>query len=651
MVDGITENIFLVNAPAGSGKTTNIKNMIITHTINQPNDNILCITYTNRAADELKKGIESQYVHISTIHSFLNKFVSIYFSKREIIDLYFEFYKDNIMKRINNINSDVSISESNERYIQKYGKLDFETVKSNIKSIAYNESNFSAFLYGMLSHDDLIIFTEEIFKKIPKVKKRLSQKYQLIFIDEYQDSSASVLRIFCESIVNTETKLYFLGDKMQQIYKNYDGSFESEASTLNTSISLDTNHRSVTEIITILNNLYNDDSFKQNPSSENIDKKPEHLPRVLICNNIEKKLDEEREKYPDALLLYLFKRKKFETIGAGNLYSKVDKMDKYQFPSQISASDVLTDNSSENQDPLFKLMFLINRISTFYESNNLGGCMKLFKLNSKIFNKSVFTLTSHADKTRITKLLESIIIIYYDLENKSCINDVLEILKTTSIVKSDYIDFIREDSEYTFVLEIKVSEFRAITLFLEKQNISTQHGVKGESHNTVFFIAEDSKQTPIVYMYDFFKLWSNIEISLIDLERFYYEYKKSIDEVVQHIGFKLREINKPILDVNFDYLLEKSKQLLELFGENNIFMLLFSEPYQNFISKPNVKNAKECFKETIPYGVLSAYRLFYVGCSRARKNLSIFIDQSKLNEFEEKFIKKLESIGFIVERY
>lgn len=57
MANEIEKNIYLVNAPAGSGKTTKIKKMIVEHTISSPRDNILCITYTNRAVDELKKGI------------------------------------------------------------------------------------------------------------------------------------------------------------------------------------------------------------------------------------------------------------------------------------------------------------------------------------------------------------------------------------------------------------------------------------------------------------------------------------------------------------------------------------------------------------------------------------------------------------------
>ena len=89
MADAIN-NCYLVNAPAGSGKTTNIKAMIKNILSINPNDNLLCITYTNRAADELAKDFTMKNIVIGTIHSFLNKFMKRYFSHSDILELYFE---------------------------------------------------------------------------------------------------------------------------------------------------------------------------------------------------------------------------------------------------------------------------------------------------------------------------------------------------------------------------------------------------------------------------------------------------------------------------------------------------------------------------------------------------------------------------------
>ena len=85
-------NCYLINAPAGSGKTTEIKSIVQRCIIDNPKDNILCITYTNRAADELSKGILSKNVFIGTIHSFLHFFLKPYFAHQDILELYFEIY-------------------------------------------------------------------------------------------------------------------------------------------------------------------------------------------------------------------------------------------------------------------------------------------------------------------------------------------------------------------------------------------------------------------------------------------------------------------------------------------------------------------------------------------------------------------------------
>jgi len=59
MVNEIIDNIFLVNAPAGSGKTTWIKQEVQEYLKKYLDNNILCITFTNRAALELGQGIDS----------------------------------------------------------------------------------------------------------------------------------------------------------------------------------------------------------------------------------------------------------------------------------------------------------------------------------------------------------------------------------------------------------------------------------------------------------------------------------------------------------------------------------------------------------------------------------------------------------------
>lgn len=172
------------------------------------------ITYTNRAKEELNSRINSKNVTVDTIHSFLSDFVGLYFSKPEVIDLYLQVFEKKIKALIDNGEDD----SKNARYIDKFGKLDFETIKNNLHKVFYNEQSYSSYYYGGLSHDDMLLFCRKMFEKFEMLKKRLSNKYRYIFIDEYQDTSADVLYIFYQSVLNTSSTLYeIMNSKADQI--------------------------------------------------------------------------------------------------------------------------------------------------------------------------------------------------------------------------------------------------------------------------------------------------------------------------------------------------------------------------------------------------------------------------------------------------
>lgn len=194
MANELEKNIYLVNAPAGSGKTTKIKQMIVEHTISCPRDNILCITYTNRAVDELKKGITNNHITISTIHSFINSLIAPFFTLPQTKELYWSIFEQRIQQRIKNIAQDKKIEKSNKKYIEKYGGLTDSIIKDNIRGISYGETEFTSLYYGRLSHDDLLMFARVLMERYPNIRKKISNKYQVVFIDEYQDTSAVTVK-------------------------------------------------------------------------------------------------------------------------------------------------------------------------------------------------------------------------------------------------------------------------------------------------------------------------------------------------------------------------------------------------------------------------------------------------------------------------
>lgn len=645
MVNEINENIFLVNAPAGSGKTTIIRKMVDEHLRTHKDDNILCITYTNRAAEELGKDIDSDKVFFGTIHSFINHFISSFFSHKAVIDLYWEVYKKQIQERIENIDGKENVKESNQKYIEKYGKLDIETVFNNIDNISYNEAPYNSLYRGALSHDDLISFTKKMVDKFPVIKRKIADKYQLIFIDEYQDTSADVLYIFYEAMKNSKGRMYLLGDKMQQIYKTYDGTFESRFLTLNRSFNLKINYRTTPRIVSILNNIYNVEEYNQCAYSKKSDSDMDYLPEVIITESVETVLAQKRQKHADMLILYLLNKDRFYSIGAKNLYDAVYNMDKYAFGKKYSVVDVLTKKIDDNPDKLFKLLFLFWQINMDYERKLYGKVIRTIKENARIFNVSQYTIKKHEDKKKIDMLLQQI---FHQFKKDVSIKEFLLLVKQLDMVDSEYLDEIMGDEEYNDVLEISIREFHNLSNYLQDPHISTQHGVKGESHDTVAFIAADSKNNPVVHMSKFFELWSLFEINLPEFEKIYYRYKKLIIDIETMVGMKCSDMKKGDYECCEEEIYKEIYLFQQEYSENNYYKYLLKDVIDKYLVKKGVTNVRNCLKENLVYGSLSAYRLFYVGCSRARKNLSIIIDKNDIKEFEEKLVVKLKKCGFTI---
>lgn len=646
MVDGVVENIFLVNAPAGSGKTTWIRQQVESYLLKNSNDNVLCITYTNRAAEELGRDLNSDRVYFGTIHSFINDFIGSFFSHTEIIDLYWEIYKDQISERIQNVEQKNNWIESNEKYKEKYGRIDLDTVRANIAAISYNEAPFNSLYRGALGHDDLISFTRLSVDKFPVIKKKISDKYQLIFVDEYQDTAADILHIFYTSIVGKKSKLYLLGDKMQQIYKNYNGEFEEQFKTFNKSVSLSTNYRTTPKIVDILNYIYNDEALKQYPYEKNSNDAMKFLPKVLIVTDMEKSVSDFRGNNKEALVLYLSNKARFYNIGAGGLYDAYGKMEKYQFGRKYNAVDILTKEEVRANDALLSFLFIVDQMVRDYMQGCYGEVLRSIRKKWVYCNSEKYTIKLHSDKSVVKAQLEKIVNAYANVS--TTIDEFFNVCLKEDFIKKEIYSAIVEDMDYQLIRDVNIQEVKILSDYLNDPRISTQHGVKGESHDTVVFVADNSKNPP-VHMSKFLELWSDMSITLSEFDNFYYCYSSMIKEVEVAIGMKCSELKVD----TYTPVASTIDSLLQAFISDNetnpYYIYLLKTKMDKYNGKKNVTNVKACLKEGTVYGVLCAYRLFYVGCSRARKNLVIMINKADITTFESKLRSKLISCGFEVE--
>ncbi|WP_036464611.1 ATP-dependent helicase [Mycoplasmopsis sturni] len=284
-------------AGAGSGKTK-VLTRKVTYLINDlgisPN-NILAVTFTNKAANEMHERI-SKYIEntkdlkIFTFHSLctwiLRKYINLlgYPNNFLIID---EVDKQQILA---DIYKKVGLSQEQVTYknmIQyiSYAKnnfLDVYELANNLK-LNYDDpvvQTYQEYLNelarkGVLDFDDLILECHRLLSEHPNVAAYYKKQFSYILIDEFQDTSEIQYDII-KKIVGDDTHLTIVGDPDQTIYTwrganvNLILDFEKEHQDVKT-IVLDINYRSTGKILDAANKLiqHNKKRFSKNLITKN----------------------------------------------------------------------------------------------------------------------------------------------------------------------------------------------------------------------------------------------------------------------------------------------------------------------------------------------------------------------------------------------
>lgn len=672
----VVSNVFFTNAPAGSGKTHFIKDKINCILDKKPYAKILCITYTERAANELKARVFSKDVFISTIHSFVNYFISPYYMHLEAINLYYELYKKDVEKRIQD-NKVLEVEDSqnrNKKYLENKEldpsmELTLDLIKENTRTIYYNEHNYNTLYYGGLSHDNLLEFAFAFLKKYPVLQFRLREMFQYIFVDEVQDTDAKILHLFYNAVKETSTELYYFGDKMQEIYENYDGSFENEYKSFDNSLSdeFKFNHRSSEEIVILLNNLYGRKDTERQHSKAGYNG---ILPKLIICSNNAEYYNSHISELDGFLHLRIANRARFSRDDPNEsmeeLYDKIMKI--YPHGSRITPIDVMLPPKEENSpDILVDFFFIFGKLITSFENKHYAEVIQIISRKTFIYldgrKRNIFhskmKVLEHDDKLRIQKLLKKALK-EYTCDSNYTLGTFLEYLVKQNVINSDFVEYIcqLEDDEgkkiYSEILGVDLGEMKRLVMYKEKQIISTQHGVKGEGYSKVCFWSEDSrKNRPYVYMHDFFRMYTQlVGFSLETFQSFYYKYKSSIIELEKNIGVNISGLRSAnITEKN----IQLFDQILEEFEIDIYFNYIFGNGIKSYKKKraenklPTLKSIQEIFKPDAVNRILVAYKLFYVGCSRAKDELIVLVEHDKILDYEESFKTNMRKIGFFVE--
>ena len=272
----------LVVAGAGSGKTRVITYRIanlLAHGIKPYN--ILAITFTNKAANEMKERVENLLgtggsdCTISTFHSLCNRILHIDIERigmgknfniidtddsksimRKIIkDLGYDPKKNKERPILSAISKAKNINVGPEEYAAKYAIDDFTKKVSK----CYDEYEKRKYTANVLDFDDLLVKTAKLFKENPDILDKYQEKYKYILIDEYQDTN-DIQFLIVSYLASKYKNICVVGDEDQSIY-SFRGanirnilSFESDFENAKI-IKLEQNYRSTQNILNTANRV------------------------------------------------------------------------------------------------------------------------------------------------------------------------------------------------------------------------------------------------------------------------------------------------------------------------------------------------------------------------------------------------------------
>ena len=341
------EGPLMVLAGAGSGKTR-VLTMRIAHLITNLVDpfNILALTFTNKAAREMKDRIaklvgvsEAKSLWMGTFHSVFARILrneAHYLGYPSNFTIYDTQDSLNVLKKVLkelNIDTDLYKPKKVQSRISTY-KNNLITVrayfnnpelieadeKANMKLLGtiYQKYVETCFRNGAMDFDDLLLKTNELLTRFPEVLAKYQDRFRYILVDEYQDTNHSQYLIV-KALASKFENICVVGDDAQSIY-SFRGAniynilnFKKDYPDAMT-VSLEQNYRSTQNIVNAANVVIskNLQQFKKNVFSDNEEGEKIKVYRALsdadeanyVSNNIWELHNFNQRKFSDFAILY-----------------------------------------------------------------------------------------------------------------------------------------------------------------------------------------------------------------------------------------------------------------------------------------------------------------------------------------------------------
>ena len=530
----------LVLAGAGSGKTKVLTSRIANLIENGISPyNILAITFTNKAAKEMKDrvvsliGSTANNIQISTFHSLglriLKENYSLLGYERnftiidsdDVLTIIKKIMKDlNMSKEYYNpreIKNKISSAKNEMMDVEKFSKIEFdhkvvEVYKTYQKKLKQGNS---------VDFDDLLILPIKLFKNYPNVLNDYQERYKYILIDEYQDTNEAQYT-FSRLLSSKYRNIFVVGDNDQAIYAfrgaNYKNilNFEKDYPEAKT-ILLEENYRSTKNILNAANSVIKNNRERKDKNLWSNNTEGDKIKYKVVTNEKEeaifvgeeiKKLLEKGIKEEDIAILYrtnaqsrvleeemLKKNIKYRVVGSFYFYNRKEIKDLLCYLRLIS----------NHKDDVSLLRIIntpkrgigektIENLTTKAVENNTSIYDAIDSGKELEFKKLIEELTLASSSITLTELIDLILEksgIKKELQSSKLLEDEirLENLNEFKGVTKSY-----EEEYGSATLEDFLNEISLVSDMSEHQDgsnrvsLMTVHSVKGLEFDYVFLV-------------------------------------------------------------------------------------------------------------------------------------------------------------------
>ena len=337
----------LVIAGAGSGKTR-----VLTYKIawlleqGMKPWNILALTFTNKAAREMKERIgrlvgqeRASRLYMGTFHSIFSHILRVeaeHLGYNGNFTIYDETDSRSLLKAVikemgldekaykpATVHNRISMAKNHLIMAHEYGQRrelverDINSKMPAISQIFLNYQNRCKQANAM-DFDDLLTLTYTLFNEHEDVRRKYAERFQFVLVDEYQDTNSVQQRIVLQ-LTKDHQHVCVVGDDAQSIYgfrgANIDNILDFQQMFQGTKLfKLEQNYRSTQRIVQAANSLIKKnerqipkDVYSRNDEGERVILKEAYSDREeasIVCNEIKRLMRKENTDYNDFAILY-----------------------------------------------------------------------------------------------------------------------------------------------------------------------------------------------------------------------------------------------------------------------------------------------------------------------------------------------------------